>query len=534
MTVAIIGGSGTITYTWEESANGTSGWAAASGATNLNTYTPPSVIAGTLYYRVTISASGNDCNPVTSTVTTVIIRPDLVITTDLNNIDECAGGTNALTIATTGGSGTITRTWEQSANGTSGWSAAVGATNAATYTPPSSSAGTLYYRVTVSASGSDCNPVTSSVATVVVRAAVTITTQPTNIDECIGGTNQFSIAVANGSGTITYAWEQSANGTSGWSAAVGATNATTYTPPSTSAGTIYYRVVISASGNGCANTISNVVTAIIRNDLVITTQPTNIDECVGGTNALTIATTGGSGAITYTWEQSANGTSGWSAAVGATNATTYTPPSVVAGTLYYRVVVTAANSGCDAVTSAVSTVIIRADLVITTQPQNISECIDGTVPLSVVVTGGSGTISYVWQSSSDGSSWSPVIGGTSSTYVPPSTVAGTIFYRVIISATGNDCNPQTSAAVTVTINAKPTISISVPVTAICVGGGVTLTSTTAGGAGGCVIQWQNSTDGGINWNDIPTENGATYTTPPLTTDKKYRAKYTCAGSGCCN
>jgi hypothetical protein len=54
--------------------------------------------------------------------------------------------------------------------------------------------------------------------------------------------------------------------------------------------------------------------------------------------------TGGSGTITYQWQQSADGSTGWanSHGTGATTAT-YTPSSAVPGTTYYRVLVNAAN-----------------------------------------------------------------------------------------------------------------------------------------------------------------------------------------------
>jgi hypothetical protein len=550
LTVTTTGGSGTISYLWEQSATGTGGWSAASttaSANNLQVYTPPSTVAGTTYYRVTVSASGNDCQPVTSTNSTVIIRPDLAITAQPVNIDECAGGNLTISVTTTGGSGTITYLWEQSATGTGGWSAAsttASANNLATYTPPSTTAGTTYYRVTVSASGNDCQPVTSNNSTVIIRPNLAITAQPVNIDECVGGNLPISITTTGGSGTVTYLWEQSATGTGGWSAAsttASANNLATYTPPSTTAGTTYYRVTVSAGGNGCPPVTSTNSTVIIRPDLVITAQPQNIDQCVGGSNTISVTTTGGSGTITYLWEESATGTGGWSAAstaVSANNLATYTPPSTTAGTTFYRVTVSASGNDCQPVTSTNSTVIIRPDLAITSQPANITECIDGTDVLTVVVTGGSGTITYLWEQSATGTGgWSAastaVTPNNLASYTPPSATAGTTFYRVTISAGNNGCGPQTSTTATVIVNPKPTISVNVPVNTICIGGSVTLNATVAGGVG-CTIQWQSSPVTPVNWLDIPGGNAPSYTTPALSGDLKYRAKFTCTGSGCCN
>jgi hypothetical protein len=149
--------------------------------------------------------------------------------------------------------------------------------------------------------------------------------------------------------------------------------------------------------------VSNNATAIIVADLSITTQPTNLNECVGGTGTMTVTVTGGSGTITYQWQSSANGTSGWANASGTGSTTaTYTPPSTVVGTTYYRVRITATGNGCDPVVSNNATTIISADLVVTTQPTNVTECVGGTTTMTVVVSGGSGTISYQWQSSATG------------------------------------------------------------------------------------------------------------------------------------
>ncbi|MDZ7880082.1 MAG: hypothetical protein U5L45_20560 [Saprospiraceae bacterium] len=550
ISVTTTGGSGTITYLWEQSATGTGAWSSAStsaSANNLAVYTPPSTTAGTTYYRVTVSASGNDCQPITSANATVIIRTDLAITAQPIDIDECAGGTLPISVTTTGGSGTITYSWEQSATGTGGWSAAstsASANNLAVYTPPSTTAGTTYYRVTISASGNDCQPATSATSTVIIRPNLAITAQPINVDECVGGTNTISITTTGGSGTVTYLWEQSATGTGGWSAAsttASANNLATYTPPSTTAGTTYYRLTISASGNGCPPVTSTNATVVIRPDLAITAQPVNVDECVGGNNTISVTTTGGSGTVTYLWQQSATGTGGWSAAsttASANNLAVYTPPSTTAGTTFYRVTVSASGNDCQPITSANSTVIIRPDLAITAQPANITECIDGTDVLTVVVTGGSGTITYLWEQSATGTGgWSAastaVTANNLASYTPPSAAAGTIFYRVTILAGNNGCGPQTSTTATVIVNPKPTISISVPVNTICVGGNVTLNAMVAGGVG-CTIQWQNTAVTPVNWQDIPGENAPSYTTPALSGDLKYRAKFTCTGSGCCN
>ncbi len=208
-------------------------------------------------------------------------------------------------------------------------------------------------------------------------------------------------------------------------------------------------------------------TATITPDITINTQPQNIEECVGGTLTMTVAHTGGSGTITYQWQSSPDGSTGWANGTGAgATTTTYTPVSTTAGTTYYRVLINASNAGCDQVISKTATALINPDLTITTQPTNLNECQGGTAPISVVVSGGTGTTSYQWQSSPNGTgSWANAVGtgSTTASYTPPSTTVGSIWYRVLINATGNGCGQAMSNVVEVSIDIDATISITPPV-----------------------------------------------------------------------
>jgi hypothetical protein len=77
-------GSGTITYRWESSVNGTTGWTTIAGATS-GAY-QPTVLHSTMYYRrITISTStvsGNTatCESVPTTVAAVTTKNCKVIT----------------------------------------------------------------------------------------------------------------------------------------------------------------------------------------------------------------------------------------------------------------------------------------------------------------------------------------------------------------------------------------------------------------------------------------------------------------------
>ena len=227
----------------------------------------------------------------------------------------------------------------------------------------------------------------------------------------------------------------------------GATTAT-YTPSSATAGTTYYRVLVNAANNDCQQAVSNNATAMIIPDLVVTTQPTNVNECVGGTDQMTVVVSGGSGSISYQWQSSTDGsTAGRMQQEQEQQQHIYTSQCNYQEqhTTEYWLMHT--NSDCQQAVSAVVTAIIIPDLVVTTQPTNVNECVGGTDQMTVVVSGGSGTISYQWQSSTDGTSgWANATGtgATTATYTPSSATAGTTYYRVLVNATDNDCQQAVS------------------------------------------------------------------------------------------
>ena len=176
-----------------------------------------------------------------------------------------------MTVAISGGSGLISYQWQSSTDGNDPWANAAGTgatTN--TFTPPSATPGTTYYRVLVNATDSDCQQAVSSVVTAIIIPDIVVETQPTNVNECVGGQDQMTVAISGGSGSISYQWQSSTDGNEPWANAVGTGSTTnTFTPPSATPGTTYYRVLVNATGSDCQQAVSSVVTAIIIPDIVV-------------------------------------------------------------------------------------------------------------------------------------------------------------------------------------------------------------------------------------------------------------------------
>jgi hypothetical protein len=86
---------------------------------------------------------------------------------------------------------------------------------------------------------------------------------------------------------------------------------------------------------------------------------------------MTVTVTGGSGAITYQWQQSADGSTVGQINRNRSNNSNLHPSSAVPGTTYYRVLINAANSGCDQAVSNNAVAVIHADSGIHTQPTDV-------------------------------------------------------------------------------------------------------------------------------------------------------------------
>jgi len=536
LSISATGGTPSLTYQWYSNTSlSNSGGTSITGATS-STYTPASTTAGAYYYYCVVSASGTGCSSATSNAVTVTIVADPSVSIQPTDITECVGGNDVLNVTATGGTPSLTYQWFSNTSlSNSGGTSLTGATSSS-YTPASTSAGTYYYYCIVSASGSGCNSVTSNAVTVTIVALPSITGQPSNITECVGGNTALTVTATGGTPSLTYQWYSNTSfSNSGGTSITGATSST-YIPESTSSGTYYYYCVVDATGNGCENAISNAVSVIVVDDPIINTQPSDFIECIGGTTPLNITVIGGTPSLTYQWYSNTSlSNSGGTSITGATSSS-YTPASTTAGTYYYYCIASASGNGCTSVTSNAITVYVIADQSITSQPTDINECVGGNASLSIEAVGGTPSLTYQWYSNTSlsNSGGTSINGATSSTYTPASATAGTYYYYCLVGASGNGCSTATSDAVTVTIFADPIINTQPSDITECVGGTIALSVTATGGTPSLTYQWYSNTSlsnsGGTS---ITGATSSTYT-PASTTAGTYY--YYClinaSGNGC--
>jgi hypothetical protein len=345
-----------------------------------------------------------------SGVITITVNPILEIDTDLSvsPVLLCVGGTQTLSIVAKGGTTTAPNfQWQFRTSGGT-WANYAGTVTTAgvnsAITPSTTGVGITEYQVIITdpSGTSNCGVATSKMATIEVKPDISIATDLTALSfvECIGGARKLVVNATGGSTNtaLTYVWEETTtnptSGTPTW-ATVQTGPSNEYMPTHDAAaaaiGTRYYRVrVEEPTGNGCGNqTSTTFATVRVTPDLTFSNAPlANIVECTGGTDSWTVTTAGGTGGtLTYAWEQSATASGPWAAAPGANNAATYAPANAAGTTMFYRVTVKDAESGCDALelsTPVSSTIHAKPTVVATVNEQVI--CKDGTVTFSANIT----------------------------------------------------------------------------------------------------------------------------------------------------
>jgi uncharacterized protein (UPF0179 family) len=348
----------------------------------------------------------------------------------------------------------------------------------------------------------------------------------------VGGIATLTAALTNGSTGATLQWQSGTSTTGPWTDVSGATG-TTYNAPSGTAGTFYYRVRVIDNGSGCADPNSNAVTVLVRDDAQISIVVDNAEVCIDGTANLTATLTNGSTQASLQWQIGTSSTGPWTDIGGQTN-TIYSASTSTAGIYYYRVRVIDPLNGCSIPNSNVVTVTVREDAEVTADVNNAEVCVGGSALLTADLSGGSAAATYQWQSSgSITGPWADVSGATGVSYDAPTGAAGTFYYRVRIIDPSSGCETPVSNSVTVIVQPDAVIDASVDNAEVCLDGLAVLTAALTGGSTSAVLIWQNSSNAGGPFVDIPGATGASYSAP---TDQigviYYRVRVDDPGSDC--
>lgn len=209
-------------------------------------------------------------------------------------------------------------------------------------------------------------------------------------------------------------------------------NLATYSPITLASRTLF-RCRVSDAAN--FNRLTNTVIIDMRSSLVAGTIGSSQSVCYETAPAAFTVTeaSGGTPPYEYQWQYSEGGTT-WLTISGATSAS-YSPPALTSDRWYRRWVRDASGR---AITS--NTVQIAVYPVLTGGTIGSDQTIySGASPNALTETqpasGGSGSLTYQWQSSADGSGWSDIAGATSVGFTPPALDANTWYRRIVVDGT---------------------------------------------------------------------------------------------------
>jgi large repetitive protein len=479
-TVIASGGAGGYTYQW------------SAGNAPTNTASITGLATGTTYVTVT------DVNGCSDIDTVVIAGPPAVVANPTATAISCNGANDGtITLAPTGGTGTLSYAWSNGVNTQN-----IATLSAGTYTVTITDANNCIFNASATITeptllqvSATMTPVscfggingtatalptggqggynynwssssTDSIALILSAGTYTITvtdgagctattnisvTQPaTAVSSTISGTNLTCNANASGTATVvpsggtvgtgyTYLWGANAN------------NQTTATATTLPAGTFNVTVT---DGNGCTTTNSVTITQPTAIAGTATGTPTTCFGAADGTAS--ISPTGGTpgtapNQYTYQW------------GVNAANQTTATATGLIAGT--YTVTVTDANN-C----THTSTFQVTQPTAITTTTSTTAVLCNGgaTGTATVTATGGTPFYTYLWSASANNQTTATATGLAAGTY----------------TVTVTDANMCTSVA-TVTVT-EPTVLTSSTTVANVLCFGAATGSATVTGAGGTI------------------------------------------------
>jgi hypothetical protein len=332
-------------YQWQIFDAGTGQWVDGSGTgVNSANYIPSEQDEGHAL-RVSLSFTDALLNTDHTTVSAGIVTDITLAFTSAASISGTAQEGTVLTAV----NGTLNDSdasvtgyqWQISANGTSGWSNIVGATNS-TYTPIATDE-TKFLHVVETATDSDGGPSTTSISAATL--AVTDITLAFASAASISGTAQEGHVLTAVNGTLNdgdaavtgYQWTRDG-------AAISGATAATYTVTEADESHVLRVVETATDKDGGPTTASTSnPTAAVATDLVAaldsTTAKQNVAIHVTGVKDGGNTVTSG---LSYTWEVSSDNGQDWTTV--GTNANTYTPAAIDDCNLL-QVVVTYADAG---------------------------------------------------------------------------------------------------------------------------------------------------------------------------------------------
>ncbi|WP_205461752.1 SprB repeat-containing protein, partial [Mangrovibacterium lignilyticum] len=257
----------------------------------------------------------------------------------------------------------------------------------------------------------------------------------------------FSIATSGGTPSYSFRWQENIDN-SGWTDIPGETG-TSYDPPNIlTVGLHEFRVAVSDSCNDIVYSTAKSITVVPDPTTTVSGEG---DVCQNGTLELAATVTNGTGTINHHWRVGNSPIGPWYDILGETG-DTYSVPTALPGSFYYKDSVVVDGAACNNAQSEVVTITINS-LPIIDYSKNDVNCFgggDGTI--DITISGGTPGYTYSW-TTSDGS------GLSASDEDQSGLTAGT--YEVTVTD-ANGCTAVTSA----TVDPATALTISATATAV--------------------------------------------------------------------
>ncbi|MDQ0966461.1 putative repeat protein (TIGR01451 family)/gliding motility-associated-like protein [Flavobacterium sp. W4I14] len=284
---------------------------------------------------------------------------------------------------------------------------------------------------------------------------VVLSQSPTTVAGTVSGAQSIcfntaptALSISGQTGNVVF-WQSSPNNST-WTDIAGTENLTSITPGILTA-TTYYRVRVKSGA--CAEAITSAVTVTVNALPAGSATPTSQNICSGAA----IATVNFSGATSYTWvrDNNTNVTGIVSSGSGASVTGTLTNTTGTAQVVTFTV--TPIANGCSGNTFTF-TVTVQGIVTAGSIGSNQTICTNTQpAPLTSVTNGtGSGTISYVWENSTNGTTWAAIAGANAPTFQPPVLITTTLYRRTTVSTATTACSSVPSSPVTIGVSALPT------------------------------------------------------------------------------
>ncbi len=552
-----VGGTGSYTYEWQKSYFPT--FAVSFPLINDSdprNYTPKladtATTSGSVWFRRIVKDAGPPAINDTSKAVRIFIHRKIV-NNRVGSPDTICFNTNApviqqlmpdLIVPTV-----FNIEWQDSSSSAT-WGSTIG--SGKNYDPPNLILTTKYRRIVTSGSCAD----TSHIVEITVLTSINdnkILSADQSVcfglpfDSLKATTTSTTQALGGGDNSFRFRWEANING-AGWIAAQGNNSTPDYKPLSeilekAPFNEYYYRrIVFSGTHDACVDTSNK---AHLRDYHTISGNTIGPDNQLFCSGSVPVKITGatpnyGDGNFTYTWQSRLTSSTKWTDIPGSVNITDpeYQPPALTDTTFFRRIAYATCVDSANSIQVNIHPAITNNIVSLTSGITDTTIC-NGQTPvgfMGAATAGAIGSFTYQWLYSANGSTvFVPVQNAIMSDYPDPAALVETTFYRRQVSS--GACVDTSTSMITVNVLApisnNTVSSVQVAVCENTAPDQIT-GSPPAGGGGGYLYLWEQSTDGSV-WSQASGANtSVSYQPPVLSLATWYRRNIISGPADCCS